>query len=72
MPTNEENLPLAALVPSLACHTATGCFPMREFVTLALGYAACESEVRSARHACPSPRWLVAAALSNCHCLPRF
>ena len=28
----------------LAVHTASGCFPMREFATLALGYAACEAE----------------------------
>ena len=38
-------------------HTATGCFPMREFATLTLGYAACELEVRCA--------WLVVHSRSR-------
>ena len=33
-----------AAAAALAPHTAAGCFPMREFATLALGYAACEAE----------------------------
>lgn len=48
-----ELLMTAMLVPAVnnkpvAPHTATGCFPMREFATLTLGYAACELEVRCA------------------------
>lgn len=46
VPATDENLPVVPALVPLASHTATGCFAMREFATLALGYAACESEVR--------------------------
>ena len=35
---------VSASASVLVAHTASGCFPMREFATLALGYAACEAE----------------------------
>jgi hypothetical protein len=36
--------PAAAAALLIAAHTAVGCWPMREFATLTLGYAACEAE----------------------------